>query len=123
MKLRIILEEVNRHLGIDIMSPTRRRPYVYGRNLFMRLTKDFNPHMSLSSIGNFINKDHATILHGLKQFQAIKDFKQDKEYLESYETLLILLKNKKFISIGRMDNRTEIILKNMAPLRSYYGYI
>lgn len=121
MKLNIILQEVNHHLKINIKDSTRRREYVYGRNLFMRLAKDLNPWMSLSTIGKFINKDHATIIHGLRQFDNIKNYNQDKDYIDSYKSLLILLKNKKFVSLNGTENRTQIIIRNQAPLREFYA--
>ena len=63
MKLDIILKEVNDRLNIDIKTKTRKRKFVYGRMLFIKLAKEFNPYMSTTQIGNFINKDHATVIY------------------------------------------------------------
>ena len=121
MKLDIILREVNDKLNIDIKSETRRRKYVYGRMLFFKLAKDFNPYMSTTQIGRFINKDHATVLHSLKQFKNIKEYKQDNHFLDNYNSLFHSLKQSNHIFLNNDNRRTNIILNNLEPLKRYYA--
>ena len=67
-KLEIIKNCVVDYTQIDITSTARKRPNVYARALYFQLCKDFTPH-SLHEIGAVVNKDHASVLHGLKIFK------------------------------------------------------
>ena len=71
-ELEMIKEYVNSALKIDIKDGRRQRSYVYGRALYFQLSKDFTTH-SLSDIGSVVNKDHASVLHGLKIFKNFRD--------------------------------------------------
>jgi chromosomal replication initiation ATPase DnaA len=121
MKLDIILREVNDKLNIDIKRETRKRKYVYGRMLFIKLAKDFNPYMSTTQIGRFINKDHATVLYSLRQFKNIKDYQQDRHFLDNYNSLFHSLKQTNYIFSNNDNRRTNMILKNLEPLKRYYA--
>jgi hypothetical protein len=70
MTLNEIKEKVEKHFTLDISKETRRREYVYTRSVFYKLAKT-HTNQSLSAIGRSIKKDHATVLHGLKIFDAI----------------------------------------------------
>ena len=77
-ELETIKEYVNSSLKIDITDGRRQRSYVYGRALYYQLCKDFTTH-SLSDIGSVVNKDHASVLHGLKIFKNFRAW--DETYL------------------------------------------
>lgn len=65
MELNFIKNYVESALERDITLNTRKREYVYARSLYMLLARE-NTKKSLEEIGKFINKDHATVLHALK---------------------------------------------------------
>ena len=71
-KLEIIKNCVVEYTQLDITSTSRKRPYVYARALYFQLSRDFTPH-SLQDIGAMVNKDHASVLHGLKTFKLSFD--------------------------------------------------
>jgi len=121
MKLEIILNEVNEFLNIDIQKETRKREYVYGRFLFYKLAKELNPFCSSVVIGKFLGKNHATVLHGHKQFKNIIIYNQDPELINSYKTLLSRLKSIKYVSTDTSTIRTQMIIYNQKNIRKYYA--
>jgi chromosomal replication initiation ATPase DnaA len=110
MELSYIIKEVNDRLGIDISAKKRTREFVNGRMLYMKLAKELNPRISLSAIGRSINKNHATIIHGIQSFDNIRQFKQDEKLIDLYLNLLVNLKQVKIMHESGFI-RTDIILK------------
>ena len=77
--------------SIDIK--TRKRDVIYMRCIYYRLCRDLT-YESLESIGKKVNKDHATVLHGLKTFDNIINEFWEKEYFLVYTTLKTRLQNR-----------------------------
>ena len=79
---------VNNKLDINICNKRRTREVVYGRALFSKLCLDYcvnerNKAITISEIGNYINKSHCTIIHYLDNvFPIFKE--QDKKIYEIY---------------------------------------
>jgi chromosomal replication initiation ATPase DnaA len=46
---------------------------VYARHAFAKIVKDIFPDTSLTEIGKPINRDHATVLHYLRQTDEVKE--------------------------------------------------
>ena len=61
---------VENELKINISRNTRKREYVYARAIFFKLCKEFS-HQTLSNIGEFVGRDHASVIHGLYVFDVI----------------------------------------------------
>lgn len=120
MELEYILKQVNDSLEIDINTSTRKRDFVQGRFLFMKLAKELNPRVSYSKIGQVLKKNHATVMHGIKTMDDIIKFKQDKELINTYNEMYNELNNQLIISKTRFD-RTKMIVQNQEPLRKYYA--
>jgi len=73
--LRKILENVSDKTGIsveDLKSKWRKREVVDARFLYYRLAKECTKE-SLMRIGEYINRDHATVMSGLKQVYDTKE--------------------------------------------------
>ena len=66
----------------DFTLPGRDRSNVYQRAVYYKLCRDFT-RCSTIDIGRSVNRDHATVLHGLKLFLNLTLWKEDK-YLEVY---------------------------------------
>lgn len=85
---KIIKKRINEFFGIDIDEPTRIEKYVEARMIYYWLCYYFT-NMNLSKIAKTVNKNHATVLHGIKNFpifmETDKDFKE--KFLAIYETL------------------------------------
>jgi hypothetical protein len=71
IELDFIVETLQNKTGLDLKKPTRKRQYVLVRSLYYKLAREYTVH-SLAKIGEMFNKDHATVLHGLKVFDTVK---------------------------------------------------
>ena len=84
----LIKKRINDFFDIDINEPTRIEKYVEARMIYYWLCYYFT-NMNLSRIAKTVKKNHATVLHGIKNFpifmETDKEFK--KKFLAIYETL------------------------------------
>jgi len=87
-KLEEIIHLVSQRIGLDIKKPSRKREYVMGRAIYYKLAKDDFSLGTYSSIGAQVNKDHGTVLHGLKKFEHVEMY--EPKLYEQY----LLIKNK-----------------------------
>lgn len=78
----------------NLESKCRKQDYAFTRYIFFRLCKDFIPDVRLREIGSCIDRDHSTVLHGIKKFDELYDQKVFEDYREHYHTLTLLLKRK-----------------------------
>ena len=85
---KLIKKRINNFFEIDINEPTRIEKYVEARMIYYWLCYYFT-NMNLSRIAKTVNKNHATVLHGIKNFPIFMETdKQFKEkFLAIYETL------------------------------------
>lgn len=65
---------------------TRKREFVEIRHMTMFIIRDKHPSYSLESIGAFFEKDHATIIHGIKTAGNL--FATDKNFRKAVEKIL-----------------------------------
>jgi len=70
--LKRIYNYVNEKLDIDIKEDTRKREYAAGRALFYGLAKSLTKE-TLGTIGNYLGRDHTTVIHGIKNILPIID--------------------------------------------------
>lgn len=79
---------VEADLGLDdISKKTRQRDYVFARFLYYKVARDVSKS-SLSSIGQVVNRDHATALYGISKFDDLVDYNKDFRYLkDSYHSV------------------------------------
>ena len=84
----LIKKRINDFFDIDINKPTRIEKYVEARMIYYWLCYYFT-NMNLSRIAKTVKKNHATVLHGIKNFpifmETDKEFKE--KFLAIYETL------------------------------------
>jgi len=70
---------------MDLKSKCRLREKVYGRFILYKYLRNYN--LSLERIGKFFNRDHTTVLHGLKQYKLLSEFRfkhEDFDVVKSY---------------------------------------
>ena len=81
-KLKRIKRLVESHLEIpDIKIPSRQRDYVHARFLYFKIAHDVC-RTSLTKIAQVVDRDHATVIHGMKQFDnLVKYNKTEFKYL------------------------------------------
>ena len=66
---------------LDLKSKSRKRELVYTRNILYKHLR--NKGMSLQAIGKTFNRDHATVLFGLNQYETLINYDDFKELQES----------------------------------------
>jgi len=82
--LKSLADKVSRHLDVDIRSKRRKRECVYARVIYYKLCKEYTHH-TLERIGREVNKDHASVYVGLKQFASMAYYKDN--YWKAYMTI------------------------------------
>lgn len=116
-KLDIIRREVEFITYIrDISVKNRKFENVQARWLYYKLAKEFTDE-SLQKIGSQINKNHATVVHGLKVFEH--EILYDKRLQQQYEALnIILLKQFRSESLFKIDQKIDHYRKALQQLEN-----
>jgi hypothetical protein len=86
-KVKAIKKLISSHYEIDIESKTKAYNYVKARAMAYTLMRE-KCLMSYTSIGMAFKKNHATILHAVKEFPFMR--KWDKELDRDYKDILVL---------------------------------
>lgn len=86
-KVKAIKQMINSHYEIDIDSKNRTYLYVKARALAYTLLRE-KCLMSYTSIGLSFRKNHATIMHAIKEFPFMRKF--DPELERDYKNILCL---------------------------------
>lgn len=77
-----IVSAIVKVTGIEfnrIQSPKRQREIVNARQLFCYFTRK-RTELSFSEIGDIINRDHATVIHSVKEIKNLLTY--DREFKE-----------------------------------------
>jgi hypothetical protein len=123
--ITIILQLVESKFNVQLRRKARQHHYVVSRFIFYKLCRDFT-FCSLSQIGEAVNRNHATVLHGLRQFDNFV-FSNDKKYLDPYNELKEILMKKLNVPIGKdtyftideLIEQNEILSNRCEILKSF----
>ena len=61
--------------GKDLKTPSHGREVTDLRWVYFKLCRKYLKRASLTEIGKPVNRDHSTVIHGLTQFDLLKDMK------------------------------------------------
>lgn len=86
MELEYLIKKVNKHFNCDIKKDTREREFVMARGAFFWLAKHTSKK-SVKKIGAAVNRDHASVVYGLKNFNDWLRF--DEFFKADFESLKI----------------------------------
>jgi hypothetical protein len=108
----------------DFSKKNRQRHNVYQRAVYFRLCRDLTPY-SLSDIGATIEKDHASVLHGLKLFKNFKYWGEDI-YLSIYNQARVKLKQKydfanSHSKLSTEDKYNELLMHHILLKQKYHN--
>ena len=104
-KLKLL---INEELGVDLDENTRKRNVVEARALYFTILKN-TTNLTLAKIGAMVDKDHATVLHGIKNLQ---DWMQQNHYLQkAYNSVLDKMDKDFKVHTGRDLKRRYADLK------------
>jgi hypothetical protein len=76
---------VEQETNNTINTNSRKRNLVYTRAVYFKLCR-IHTQLPLSEIGKAVNKDHATVLHGIKLFNTVL-IEYEQNYLELFTKL------------------------------------
>lgn len=89
---------------LDLKSKSRKRELVYTRNILYKHLR--NKGMSLTAIGKTFNRDHATVLFGLNQYERLSGYSDFEAIKESVCNKLELnQKLKPKAEVSYLENR------------------
>jgi hypothetical protein len=71
LQLKKAIKEIT---GVDINEVTRKRETIEARAIYYKILKQIDKKKSLKSIGASVGKDHATVLHSLKNYDMFEQF-------------------------------------------------
>jgi len=106
---KFIKEYVEELSDIKLDTKQRNRCIVETRWVAFTLTRDFT-NLSLSKIGELYNKDHATVLHGLRSFKELENQLTFMESKNLYEKCLrhFLDMTDDFIGLRKLQTAKEL---------------
>jgi hypothetical protein len=78
-------EIVEKHTRLKINNPTRKIDYVFARGCYYYLCRTFG-QMSYAKISETVNKNHATVMHSLKELPYI--IKHDNVRKKVYDKIV-----------------------------------
>lgn len=74
-----LIEKINRTFNINVTDKSKKRKYVYLRAIIAKRLRDKG--LSLTYIGNELDKDHTTIIHYLKLYENSKQYPDFKKLI------------------------------------------
>lgn len=90
-----ITNEVCNYFGLnilDVCGPKRNREFVYARDIAIFLCRDMIKEITQAKIGEFFNRDHATVINSCKKIEInIKLEKDLADHIDNIKEKLLLL--------------------------------
>ena len=71
LQLKKVIQEIT---GVDINELSRKREIIEARAVYYKILKQIDKKKSLKSIGASVGKDHATVLHSLRNYDMFEQF-------------------------------------------------
>ena len=103
-KARDIVEQ---YYDIDIGKVTRVRKYVEARSMFFKLLRD-NTRLTFRDIGGCVGKDHASVVHCIKQLEY--DMKLDSGLHLNYSRITAIYNESLEEDVENADSLVEITM-------------
>ena len=85
---------VEKHTNLELSTPTRQFNYVFARSCYYYLCRSFG-EMSFAKISKTVQKNHATVMHSLKELPYI--IKHDKSRNIIFQKIVSEVKEDYFI--------------------------
>ena len=99
-----------------IQSKSRVRLIVDARRLYCGILRNIF-RLTFQEIGDILNKDHATILHNIKQHDTfVKILKSYKKHYEEIESILMLDDNYYVHEVIEVERQMDILSKRLEDL-------
>ena len=102
-QLKKVIQEIT---GVDINEVSRKREIIEARAVYYKILKQIDKKKSLKSIGASVGKDHATVLHSLKNYDMFEQFNPTLKIFR--KEILQRLNYKPIEYFGNISNEQEI---------------
>lgn len=106
LKIKELVEQVYK---LDIASKSRRADYIQARAIYYKLCMEFT-RLNQTRIAKTLDKNHATIIHSLKQWDVfvrfIPDFESNYKFIRA-----TLLEMKLFPEVKKRLTLDELLVK------------
>ena len=102
-QLKKVIQEIT---GVDINEVSRKREIIEARAVYYKILKQIDKKKSLKSIGASVGKDHATVLHSLKNYDMFEQFNPTLKLFR--KQILQRLNYKPIEYFGDISNEQEI---------------
>lgn len=99
--IRVAVETVT---NCDVVIRTRQKEYVQARSIFYKFARDNK--QTLKAIGNFLQRDHATVMHSLKNFEH--EFKYDPDFRARYNAVKDIVGN---LDVKECEDATDTLIE------------
>jgi hypothetical protein len=110
--LDVIRKAVETITSCDVVERTRQREYVQARSIFYRFARDNK--QTLQAIGQFLKRDHATVMHSLKKFE--QDVEYDSVFRANYNAVKDILGN---LDVKGCEDATGTLLEAYEMRNTY----
>jgi len=114
-----IKSEISNRYNLDwskIISKSRVRAVVDARRLYCGLLRDIF-HLTYQEIGNMLNKNHATIIHNMRQHDTfVRILKSYKRNYEEIESTLMLDHNYYLHEVESVERQMNELSERLADL-------
>ena len=112
------IQKVEDYIFLNVELKSRKREYVCMRFYLMTYLKR-KTRLSLSAIGSMVGgKDHASVLHGLKAYENIKNYEDVQGYTEELRELFPIDNELLGEDLGVQNIG---IVKSLQSLENYYN--
>jgi len=99
---KLIYDVSCEYFGLDLMSRSRKKEYVIARQFLYAILRDYSVmHVTstLQEIGRLVGRDHATIIHNLREF----NYEHNEESYNEYRNYIV-----EKLNINREQNLKSI---------------
>ena len=107
-----LIQVINKSLNLDITQKTRKREVVYARFVFYNKLRNSKKYYSYQMIADYLGKDHASIIHGLKQYDTLKEY-------SDFQQTINLIDKAIDREGGYESNKITKLLTNHFEIRKY----
>lgn len=104
-KIDLLINIMKSETGLDLKRKTRKREYVDARAIAFYIIKT-ELELSLEAIGRCFDKNHATVLHGLRVFYNL--IETDKSFKNKFNKIFFTFKKQTGADVIVQDNTDEI---------------
>jgi hypothetical protein len=85
--IKTLKSDINTFFNVIIENGTKTNDEVYARLIYYNLYKIINPNITLIALGQTVNKDHSTVIYGLKRFN--ESYIYDKRFKHLYDSFML----------------------------------